>query len=105
MIAVHAKLLKNPEELCFNYQEVLVLALHSVVKTVDLSKPLHPKMYRLMDLNLIPRFINFKLMNIIEGLGKLIYTALFVIADKPLKKRHLFHMSSGNQKVTYFICR
>lgn len=82
-----------------------MLASHSVVKAVDLSKPLPPQIYRLLDLYLIPSLISIKLTSIIEGLGKLIYTALFVIADKSLEKRHLFHMPGGNQKVTFFVCR
>lgn len=73
---------------------------HSVVKAVDQSKPLRPQIYSLVDLNLIPCLISFKLMNIIEDLRILIYTALFVIADKSLEKGHLFHMPSGKQKVT-----
>jgi len=72
---------------------------------VDLHKPLRSQIYRLVDLNLIPRLISFKLISITEGLGKLIYTVLFVIADKSLAKGHLFHMPGANQKVTYSICR
>lgn len=67
---------------------------------MDQSKPLRPQIYSLVDLNLIPRLISFKLMSIIEDLRILIYTALFVIADKSLEKGHLFHMPGGKQKVT-----